>query len=205
MQAVIEETDIMSWRIFKISIQHCIILFILLYAGVIIGLLGGSCLGQQSSLILAVPGQSIEEDIVLGAEPSNQISITIAPLNPNWAISQNSNPNIQIGTLEVRSSLLNWRIIVSANTYMGQMTEYDPSTFYYMDSGRTLENPMKVRAQAQGGYEVDLSKGGALIDGHGDMTIPIEFEQIVSPYDRPLYSDNIYHIEVSFIAAVEAF
>ncbi len=161
---------------------------------------------QTGGPIMAAPGQPVKEDITLGEPSPEDISITLPAFGP-LAMDPMSSPCIVSSSTPLVIDSMNpsasgWGISVSSNTTGGYMAEYNSSASQYIPDGRKLQTPMKITAE--GGNEVDLSKGGTLIqeDGTGtSMSIPLSLRQDVLWEDTPLPSGRIYHIEISFIAS----
>jgi hypothetical protein len=81
----------------------------------------------------------------------------------------------------------------------GHMSEYDAATSQYVSGGKKLKTSLKITAE--NGNEVDLSKGGLLVQGFGDKTIPITFEQAATKDDKHLPNGHYYRISLTFTAS----
>ena len=139
--------------------------------------------------------------LVASGSGQDAISITVPTIDTNWNVDPITEDNIQHGTLIVNSTLP-WSVTVSSDLIDGQPAEYDLEASDYAVDGSKLQNPMKIKAV--GGNEVNLSAhGGVLIEGVGNMSISVSFEQPITWQDEPLHNGHVYHMEVSFIATQE--
>lgn len=150
-------------------------------------------LAHESNVIYAVPGEAIEDDILLSLE-SPEVFITYHGDTNNWDLDPLKSPILNRATLLVQSDSP-WRIYVSSKTD-GYMSEFDIVKGFVPD-GRRLGVPLNV--SAENGKEVDLSEGGLLIDGIGDETINLTLRQPVSWSDEPLPQGHDYRALISFI------
>lgn len=111
----------------------------------------------------------------------------------------------KIGTLEVKGGG-EWSVEVFSDgePIQGHMSEYDPVECEYIgESGRQLADPLKIQAYDQQGAfvgEVDLERGGAIIQGggNGPEFYTLYFNQTVWWCDEPLSQGHIYRIVVTF-------
>jgi hypothetical protein len=156
-------------------------------------------ISADSGIINAAPGQIVTDEITLGNAGQSEISIQAPASFFGWTLNPSQGPSTRQGTLLVEATG-SWQIMVSANTVTGgHMAEYDPSTSQYISEGKKLKTSLKITAE--NGNEVDLSKGGLLVQGLGDRTIPITFEQTATKDDKHLPNGHDYRISLTFTAS----
>ena len=103
-------------------------------------------------------------------------------------------PIIGHGTLLVKGEGA-WKISVTSDTG-GYMVESDDGG--YIPLGRSLHAPMTI--VAQGGNRVNLSQGGVLLQGSGQMSVPVTLEQPVVWSDEPLPQGRAYRLLIRFVS-----
>jgi hypothetical protein len=175
-----------------LSIAHGAILFIAIALFQILVL--GPAMAEGDP-IQAAPGQAVGLDLSLAAAESS-LEIKYLGSIDSWALQPQESPNTCQGTLAVKA-VGPWIISVLPDpTTTGYMSEYDPASSKFVQGGRRLSEPLVIAAQD--GNAVDLSKGGVLIQGQGNMVVPITFEQKVSWSDPPLTDGHSYQIGLTF-------
>ncbi len=145
--------------------------------------------------VQAAPGQDIGIELILDASET-ALQITAPEPVSDWTLQPQESPNTKQGTLVIKATGF-WTVsVTSDHATAGYMSEYDPASSKFVQGGRRLSEPLVI--VAQDGNAVDLSKGGALIQGQGDMVVPITFEQAVSWIDPPLPDGHSYQIGLMF-------
>ena len=152
-------------------------------------------LALRDSMIKVAPGQEIAGSIHLGIE-SHEVSIAFQGDTTNWDLDPMKSPILKQATLFAKGDSA-WQIYVSSDTG-GCMSEYD-NINGFIPNGRRLHTPLNI--SADGGSTIDLSRGGVLIKGSGEMIIPITLEQHVAWNDEPLPQGHDYRVLINFVAS----
>jgi hypothetical protein len=154
----------------------------------------GSALAAPDTITEAAPGDPAGGSVLLGG--GYDVSVTINGDFLDWSLGPIGSLSTKDGTLtiDVPGAGNKWAVTPSSDSATGQLTEYeDPN---YVPDPKKITKSLQVRAV--GGNTVDLAKGGLLISGQGDATIPFSFEQQTSWFDQPLPAGRVYRIIVTF-------
>jgi hypothetical protein len=151
----------------------------------------------DSGVINAAPGQLVWEDMILGeGDLGVQIHVNASFSSSPWDLDPSNSFNTRQGSISVNGTG-RWEVKVSADKATGGYpAEFDDVLSEFVPNGLKLGKAMKIRSE--GGDEVDLSRGGVLIEGEGDMTVPFTLVQDVSPTDSVLTGGHSYNIMISF-------
>lgn len=149
----------------------------------------------ESDFVQAAPGQFIEIELNLNT-PETSFEIVPPESISGWLLKPQESSNIWQGTLIIKAKGP-WKVLVTPDPVtVGHMSEYDSSNTRFVQGGNRLSNPLFVGAQ--GGNLVDLSKGGILIEGEGDMVVPITFKQKITENDPVLTDGHSYKIDLAY-------
>ncbi len=181
----------------------------ILLAAAFIALIAAASSGatESNEPVCVAPGHAVNEDILLG---SGSIEVIFAVTGDvfGWTLYPTQAPSTQTGSFRLTTGSP-WQVTVSSDTG-GYLAEYDTSTGQYVSGGKRLRMPMNINVASSSGtpsytgHKVDLSQGGALVEGQSDLDnteIPFTYEQGVSWLDGVLPTGHVYHTTVNFIAS----
>jgi hypothetical protein len=161
------------------------------------------------SVIIAAPGQTVQEDITLG-QGSGEETLTITEGVSGWTLYPVRTPNRKTGTFRLTTGSP-WQVKVFSDTG-GYLAEYDTSTGHYVSGGKRLRMPMSIIVASSSGmpsytgHKVNLLQGGALVQGLSDLydlEIPFTCEQDISLSDETLPEGHAYGMRITFTASSE--
>lgn len=179
--------------------KHCMTQIPLVFIILIVST-GFPFVASGSGVISAAPGLSIGDDIALVSDDSDTgVMVTIAISDSKWILDTANDVNLLHGIMDVKS-LTKWRIRVSADTTTkGFASEYDTVASQFVNDGKALKNALRIRAE--GGNNIDLVNGGVILEGEGNKSTPIFFEQTLDESDAHLPQGHYYNIMVSFVGS----
>jgi hypothetical protein len=165
---------------------------------------------SSESVIVAAPGQTVQEDITLG-QGSGEVTLTIIDGVSGWTLYPVRTPNRKTGIFRLTTDSP-WQVTVFSDTG-GYLTEYDTTTGHYVSDGKRLRLPMNILVASSSGmpsytgHKVNLRQGGPLVEGLSDLydiEIPFTCEQDISLSDETLPEGHAYGMRITFTASSDS-